>query len=59
MKLAAEGKISPQEWLVWVTKCPNVISNMTLPALKEITTAYPSFAFHSVASQHELGGQAE
>ena len=34
------------EWLTLVRSNPGIISYMTLPVLKEVTTKYPSFLFN-------------
>ena len=44
--LAGDGHISPQEWQALVASNPDIISYMTLPVLREVTTKYPSFLFN-------------
>ncbi|KAK3165247.1 hypothetical protein QOZ80_1AG0030800 [Eleusine coracana subsp. coracana] len=42
-----DNKISREEWKAFVLKRPSVIRKMTLPHLKDTTSAFPSFVFNT------------
>nr|XP_043613267.1 calcineurin B-like protein 1 isoform X1 [Erigeron canadensis] len=42
-----DGRINQSDWHSFVNRNPALLKIMTLPYLKEITTSFPSFIFHS------------
>uniref|UniRef100_A0A6N2M2A7 Calcineurin B-like protein n=1 Tax=Salix viminalis TaxID=40686 RepID=A0A6N2M2A7_SALVM len=49
-----DGKIDPEEWREFVSKNPSIIKNMTLPYLKDVTVAFPSFVLISEMGESEM-----
>ncbi|XP_011006363.1 PREDICTED: calcineurin B-like protein 4 [Populus euphratica] len=52
--LKGDGKIDPDEWKEFVSKNPSLIKNMTLPHLKDLTLAFPSFVSKTEVEDSEM-----
>ncbi|KAG9146493.1 hypothetical protein Leryth_011760 [Lithospermum erythrorhizon] len=52
--LKGDGKIDPEEWEAFVTRNTSLLKNMTLPFLKELSVAFPSFVIQTKVSESEL-----
>ncbi|KAJ1284164.1 hypothetical protein BS78_03G184100 [Paspalum vaginatum] len=51
-----DGRIDREEWTEFTKDNPDVLKNMTLPYLKDVTMVFPSFVIHSEVSESDMAG---
>ncbi|GMI95527.1 calcineurin B-like protein 8 [Hibiscus trionum] len=51
--LKGDGQIDEEEWTEFVKNNPSILKNMTLPHLKDVTLAFPSFILNTDVSDLE------
>ncbi|XAR55147.1 hypothetical protein NMG60_11030557 [Bertholletia excelsa] len=52
--LKGDGKIDPDEWKELIARHPSIIEIMTVPYLKEVTLAFPSFILKTEVQESVL-----
>lgn len=52
--LKGDGRIDPDEWKEFIARNPSLLKNMTLPFLREISQAFPSFVLNTEVRDSEL-----
>ncbi|KAL6986425.1 calcineurin b-like protein [Sarracenia purpurea var. burkii] len=52
--LKGDGRIDPEEWKELVSRRPSIMKIMTVPILKEVTLAFPSFVLNTEVQDSEL-----
>ncbi|KAJ1687949.1 hypothetical protein LUZ63_019339 [Rhynchospora breviuscula] len=52
--LNGDGKIDKEEWVEFAKKSPYLLQNMTIPNLKEITMAFPSFVVNTEVDETDI-----
>ncbi|XP_021757680.1 calcineurin B-like protein 7 isoform X1 [Chenopodium quinoa] len=57
--LKKDGKIDHEEWREYMASNPLLMKNMTLPCLKELTTAFPSFFISSEVCDLDLRAEGD
>ncbi|TVU34424.1 hypothetical protein EJB05_16272 [Eragrostis curvula] len=52
--LKGDGRIDQEEWTEFAKNNPDVLRNMSLPYLKDITMVFPSFVMHSEMNEADM-----
>ncbi|XP_078169298.1 calcineurin B-like protein 4 isoform X2 [Carex rostrata] len=52
--LKGDGKIDKEEWIVFAKRSPYLLRNMTLPYLKDVTMAFPSFVMVTKLNEADM-----